>query len=24
VEQMQQYFFGSGAQLPKEYVPPST
>jgi Fe-S cluster biosynthesis and repair protein YggX len=22
VEQMQQYFFGSGAQLPKEFVPP--
>ena len=22
VEQMQQYFFGAGAQLPKEYVPP--
>jgi Fe-S cluster biosynthesis and repair protein YggX len=23
VEQMQQYFFGEGATLPKEYVPPS-
>ena len=22
VEQMQQYFFGAGAQLPKEFVPP--
>jgi Fe-S cluster biosynthesis and repair protein YggX len=22
VEQMQQYFFGEGAQLPKEFVPP--
>jgi Fe-S cluster biosynthesis and repair protein YggX len=22
VEQMQQYFFGQGAQLPKEFVPP--
>jgi Fe-S cluster biosynthesis and repair protein YggX len=23
VEQMNQYFFGEGANLPKEYVPPS-
>ncbi|HZI58773.1 MAG TPA: oxidative damage protection protein [Verrucomicrobiae bacterium] len=22
VEQMEQYFFGAGAQLPKEFVPP--
>jgi Fe-S cluster biosynthesis and repair protein YggX len=23
VEQMQEYFFGEGSALPKEYVPPS-
>jgi Fe-S cluster biosynthesis and repair protein YggX len=23
VDQMEQYFFGQGAELPKEYVPPS-
>ena len=23
VEQMEQYFFGEGSELPKEYVPPS-
>ena len=23
VQQMEQYFFGPGAQLPKEYVPPT-
>lgn len=23
-EQMQQYFFGGGAELPKEFVPPTT